>query len=214
MPNYATSYANEKSNLITIHLDQDKGEKKGYLIFTFLVLLLVSLPTFHLLSRPPGHLKYTVAEPSTQLSTEPLSPDASSLHESFDSPAEEEASGDSERGQGYGPRPTNPSWDDPRPAHQCMAFGEKEYSARLQGVPLFANRKNACKNTPIEIRGQTFESPNSCEVYWPFGRVVGRWKVTGLAECSPRWGGLEDKESRAIRSTCPDIVLTNFTGMC
>ncbi|KAF6762144.1 hypothetical protein DFP72DRAFT_842181 [Ephemerocybe angulata] len=185
MPNYATSYANEKSNLITIHLDQDKGDKKVYLIFTFLVLLLVSLPTFHLLSRPPGHLKYTVGEPSTQLSTEPLSPDASNLHESFDSPAEEEASGDSERGQGYGPRTTNPSWDDPRPADQCTAFGEKEYTARLQGgcvekgirVSGLKSERKLCETAPATVNGIRYERPTSCKNKGWFSGMRGQWEV-------------------------------------
>ncbi|KAJ3532479.1 hypothetical protein NMY22_g7728 [Coprinellus aureogranulatus] len=194
MPNYATSYANEKSNLITIHLEEAKGSKRGYVMFTLLVMFLVWFSVRH---SPSKGIEYDLGSFSV-----PIAPSSTGGQEDVpykESPASNDSSNDqkSEDTSKDTGKELDVYWGEATPAERCHAYGIREYSARLQRLPFFADWASACNSTPIAIHGQTFARPERCERRWPFGSVVGYWKVKSERDCSPQWGKFQEKESEA-----------------
>ncbi|KAJ3508655.1 hypothetical protein NLJ89_g5634 [Agrocybe chaxingu] len=85
------------------------------------------------------------------------------------------------------------TWDNPVP-NNCLAFGSRQYSARLQNFPYFSDWIRACQNTEITIHGVTYPHPTTCESKWPFGGVTGFWTIaTGEEGCEGKWGKFIDK---------------------
>ena len=111
----------------------------------------------------------------------------------------------------------NLSWDEPKAALRCHSFGHKEYTARLQNLPLFSNWVDACNHTPVIINGIRYVKPSSCESkvltfffrppyalanlpQWLWGGVIGRWTAeTGPDECRPHWGKIKDKVKYCVK---------------
>lgn len=56
-----------------------------------------------------------------------------------------------------------PYWDEPVPDARCLAFGTREYTARLWDLPFFSSWAKACKNTGITIHNVTIQHPSYCE---------------------------------------------------
>jgi hypothetical protein len=60
-------------------------------------------------------------------------------------------------------RTWNLSWDEPKPGKHCLAFGTREYTARLWNVPFYANWTKTCENTEATIHGVVISKPTFCE---------------------------------------------------
>ncbi|KAF8969502.1 hypothetical protein BDZ97DRAFT_145 [Flammula alnicola] len=85
-------------------------------------------------------------------------------------------------------------WDEPQPSSRCLAFGTREYTARLWNVPFYAKWVEACEHTEVMIHGIIVPKPSSCESKWPFGGVIGHWIINfGEDDCLARWGKVTDK---------------------
>jgi hypothetical protein len=162
-----TSYANEKSNLISIHLEEHKGTKRGYIVFTLMVLL-IGIPMIHYSSR--GYLdfaKYDSINLSASHPTpmEPFKPEDEALKASrpANDSSDEDATENTSTGEAAGNERLGVYWEAPIPAEQCSAYGMREYHAKLKNLPFFSNGMDVCQNTPIEIHGQSFASPDRCD---------------------------------------------------
>lgn len=208
-----SSYANEKSNLITIKLEEAKGSKLGNLVFTFVAMLLVWASMHHFTNKAQAHAEYNLASfgaPGHPSSTGWMQAEVPIEGSHPKDSSKQEARGDSSDSEGG---KLDVYWEEPTPAERCSAYGTREYSARLWDLSFFASWKGACNNTPIVINGQTFANPERCEsrvsaappslsLYspkiidqWPFGGVIGYWKVPNQKDCSPQWGRVVEKES-------------------
>jgi len=54
-------------------------------------------------------------------------------------------------------------WDKPVLSEGCTAYGTREHTARLWGLPFYVNWKNACQQTDLDIPGQSYGKPDYCE---------------------------------------------------
>ncbi|KDR83897.1 hypothetical protein GALMADRAFT_236374 [Galerina marginata CBS 339.88] len=206
IPNYATSYANDRSKLISIRFDEDKGTSRVILAVLSIFLLFAAAPLSVILLRCPqavrsstvpsaGSSQPTILSEWSQnpqsnakawtqaTSTEELLPDVQAepiqrTHE-FHPESHKIQSG---------------YWDEPLPGAHCLGFGTREYTARLWNLPFFSDWVAACKETEIEIRGALIPRPSYCESRWPMGGVIGHW-IANFEEdqCLAYWGNFSDK---------------------
>lgn len=72
---------------------------------------------------------------------------------------EEKNKGEEEIRRSWGLR-----WDKPQKGEHCMAYGTREYTARLRNAPIFSDWAGACSNTKVEINGITVSKPTFCEI--------------------------------------------------
>jgi len=73
-------------------------------------------------------------------------------------------------------------------SRHCVAFGKREYVARLGFEP-----REACQSMPIEIGGRAVDSPQICqEAEWNED-LIAHWYVDGDQSCMPHWGRVYDK---------------------
>ncbi|KAF8897757.1 hypothetical protein BD779DRAFT_399832 [Infundibulicybe gibba] len=87
----------------------------------------------------------------------------------------------------------NLQWDQPVGRSQCLAYGSREYTARLWNIPTGYSWMKACENTTVEINGITFSKPDFCEDKGIWG-VYGHWIIhTGEMTCQPYWGSFLDE---------------------
>jgi hypothetical protein len=135
------SYANEKSNLITIHLEEGRDAKKTLILALMALTVFLVLPMLLSTSKPVSVRSYE-KEPETSPSVAPPG-----------FPNEE----------GRLAQSSQVFWDTPHPEKQCSGYHTRRYTARLKGLPLLANWKAACENTSIQLNGRTFERPEACE---------------------------------------------------
>jgi len=79
------------------------------------------------------------------------------------------------------------SWES---AHggRCVAFGKREYVARLDFEP-----REACAELPVDINGRAVQVPRICEERGWDDDVVAHWYVDREQGCMPRWGRVYDK---------------------
>ncbi|KAF9450141.1 hypothetical protein P691DRAFT_495714 [Macrolepiota fuliginosa MF-IS2] len=213
VPNYATSYANERSHLISVTFDEDKNAKKTIIVIVFMFLFLLGssicvltrgLEGNFLVFRAPGAVEQqetvVVEPPDLQFGGDVRSSTAGPTeNDTFDDQwvgdmNDELALGD---GEGFSDRTTTGSglyWDELQGSSHCVAYGTRRYTARLRNVPFWANRTRACMETPIQINGAIISSPDGCEVTWLFSGVRGHWHVNFRErDCSPAWGNFRDK---------------------
>jgi hypothetical protein len=54
-------------------------------------------------------------------------------------------------------------WGEPTAGAHCVAYGTREYTARIWNVPLLQDWMTACKQTSIVIHNKTLETPTRCE---------------------------------------------------
>lgn len=178
IPNYATSYANENSRLISVTLDEDKGTKRAIVTIVLLFLLFFAIPVLLLVLNVTKSIKIPV------------------IHEkgmdergSWKNPYIKENATKTKKGW----RQRGVYWDVPQGSEHCLAYGTREYSAKLQKTPFFTNWRDACQNTQAMIHNTLFESPTRCEKKWLFGAVTGYWVVNvGEPDCLPYWGSFVD----------------------
>ncbi|KAF8437236.1 hypothetical protein L210DRAFT_961231 [Boletus edulis BED1] len=83
-------------------------------------------------------------------------------------------------------------WGHVRP-HTCTTYATREYTAQLMNLPgNWEHRLDACKATPLEIRGISY-LPKTCEDWGP-GFVTGRWEINEREpDCTTFWDSYDDK---------------------
>ena len=174
-----TSYANEKSHLISVTFDEDKSARKTTvaLVFMFLLFLGYSSSVIQSLQKCfHGFRSSDILEVQEQLKTSIRtaegtgpSPTGSSGNPRTEHPhlsiADDAQTGSTEMGNFNGlPATTSLYWGDLRGDAHCLAYGIRRYTAPLRNVPFWANRTQACKETAIQINGLGFRPPDRCEV--------------------------------------------------
>lgn len=170
-----TSYANERSHLISVTFDEDKNAKRTIvvLVFMFLLFLGYSSSVFQNLQECfHGFRSSDILEVQEQLktpirtteSTGPL-PTGSPGNPRTELPPSIVDNASTEMGNVNGiPVTLNLYWDDLKGDAHCLVYGIRRYTARLRNVPFWANRTQACKETVIQINGLDLRSPDRCEV--------------------------------------------------
>lgn len=210
VPNYATSYANEKSHLISVTFDEDKGAKKTIVAIVFMFLLLLGYSSCALIQgfqksffifRSPGALEQQeLVEPPTH-TVEDARPSAAGTtgnpgsESHWVSSVSDGQAGNAGRGVFDGaPAASALYWSGLQGDAHCLAYGTRRYTARLRNAPFWANRTRVCMETAVQINGSNIRSPDQCEVKWPFGAVKGHWNVNFKEnDCTPVWGKFTDK---------------------
>jgi hypothetical protein len=101
----------------------------------------------------------------------------------------------------YGPsNPSKAHWDEPIGGPHCVAYGTREYTARLWDIPFMADWIQACKSTPIQIHNKTLLTPDRCEDLG-MGGMYGHWLVNfEETSCLPYWGSFKDLGCTAEKS--------------
>lgn len=155
------SYANEKSNLISVTFDEDKASSNAIFRVVVMFLLFAAVP-LSIIAWKPSSLHHINAE-------------AESPPQNVGQPVP--ASG-GHSGESYTLRPIDPGelarpqnehsswklfWDEPQPSVRCLAHRKREYTATLRNVPFYANWIKACENTEVSIHGIVIASPSFCE---------------------------------------------------
>ncbi|KZT74458.1 hypothetical protein DAEQUDRAFT_761311 [Daedalea quercina L-15889] len=77
------------------------------------------------------------------------------------------------------------SWDRIE-GHECVAYGTREYTARLA-----INQLEACHNMAFVVDGIAADEPHECHAEGDTFKSV--WKVNNDTACKPYWGDLYDK---------------------
>ncbi|KAF7775838.1 hypothetical protein Agabi119p4_4231 [Agaricus bisporus var. burnettii] len=201
VPNYATSYANEKTHLISVVFDEHKGATKLIIAIVFMFLLLLGSSAYIVASKPEKNFlvcqNFGTAERSEV--NEPLVQHKEAMGPPTALSTANPISGDwanrDKAGENIGTTlGLGLYWDELQRSTHCTAFGTRRYSARLRNVSFWMNRTRACLETPVQIHGITVPSPDECEVDWLLGRVKGFWNVNFKEnDCSPVWGNFADK---------------------
>ncbi|KAF8165483.1 hypothetical protein B0H34DRAFT_241051 [Crassisporium funariophilum] len=203
VPNYATrfSYANEKSKLISVTFDEDKGTSRS--IVTILMLfLLFATATLSLVAVKASNNSPDISNPEVAAirpavrewseRERPAGQVSEQLEELQEVLTTEKAQVDELLHVKQAASPFR--WDEPRPGEHCLGFGMREYTALLRDLPVFADWTEACRSTEVKIHGVLIPRPSYCESKWPFGGVVGHWVVDFNEEdCTPHWGKFFDK---------------------
>ena len=188
IPNYATrfvvplkfyrargwtsaSYANEKSNMISVTFDEDKGTLKPIITILVIVLLFATIPVFLMAPKSVDKSTSTTKlydwskqinwvrennswqlgffnEASLWKETDAFMPKMNVDSEDLSKQRIKESK--------------NLYWDKPQPDKHCLRFGTREYTARLWNLPLFTDWINICKNTKANIHGVSLE-PSYCQ---------------------------------------------------
>ena len=140
-------------------LDEGKGSQRVIITLIVAFLLLTAVPLSKIVTRTSQHegLHSDVSFPSVTLTESEAFPTHTDgyngrlLAEAVDA-------ADSGKYAAW-----NLSWDEPKAALRCHSFGHKEYTARLQNLPLFSNWVDACNHTPVIINGIKYVKPSFCE---------------------------------------------------
>lgn len=151
--------------MIAVSFDDDRATKRFVIALIVALFLVTAVPASMRAIRLPQTLGQPFNNSSMNISTGQLESSSvqllTSINTSIDSserslPALMERSPNKYAAW-------NLSWDEPIPHIHCKSFGTKEYTARLQNLPFFANRKDACNHTRIIINGILHDRPSSCE---------------------------------------------------
>jgi len=170
-----SSYANEKSSLITVTFDEDKGTSRGIIavVVIFLLVTAVSLSMFTwsysqsmIQSISPG-----VLEPSVQgsgvLDWSPTSNKAEAratiLGQADSDISKSEATGAELPTQENKERVDSIYWEKPQGDVHCLGYGTRKYTAKLRNVPFYANGMKICEETEVSIHGVMLPRPTRCE---------------------------------------------------
>ncbi|KAG2013807.1 hypothetical protein CC2G_010677 [Coprinopsis cinerea AmutBmut pab1-1] len=179
MPNYVTSYANEKSSLITIHLEEDRGARKISVFFATMILIFVGLPILFSVSRIYG--ASSQSGDSIRMQTTRDEPDAAGSplfghevpgrgvkhaappadHEARKGRSENLSTASSIEREALATQGT--LWGTPQPEERCLGFEKRLYTARLRASSLLSDGRRVCERMPITIRGVTINQPDSCQ---------------------------------------------------
>jgi len=166
-----SSYANEESNLITVTFDNDKGTSHGVVavVVIFLLVTAVSLSMF------TWSRSQSVIPPSSVLLQPSIQGSVILDSNKVDARATILGQGDSDVSKSEGmaaelstqenkrSRVGSVYWEKPQPGVHCLAFGTREYAAKLRNVPFYMNGMKICEETEVWIHGVPLPRPNSCE---------------------------------------------------
>ncbi|KAJ7441577.1 hypothetical protein FB451DRAFT_1298652 [Mycena latifolia] len=84
-------------------------------------------------------------------------------------------------------------WADLQADQRCFRHGTRQYTARVSNVPREYDPVQACKETPIEINGLKFVTPDMCEDRGCNG-VFGHWVVShNEPTCTTYFRDFKDK---------------------
>ncbi|QRV84958.1 interferon-induced 6-16 family protein [Ceratobasidium sp. AG-Ba] len=84
-------------------------------------------------------------------------------------------------------------WGSPK-EENCVAYGYREYRARVWYVPEGADPVEVCLRTPAVIQGVGFKTPLGCVNESPKNGVIGTWYVqSNETRCTPQWSEFEDE---------------------
>ncbi|KAJ3568827.1 hypothetical protein NP233_g5454 [Leucocoprinus birnbaumii] len=182
VPNYATratSYANEKSHLISVSFDEDKGAKKTIVVIVLMFLLLLGcsacafvqgLQKSSFVFQSPAAVGQQDVEPPAQAAEDIYASTAESTRNSgFDNTWTSSSVDGRAVNTGKGAvdgasEASSLYWDELQGDAHCLAYGTRRYTARLRKVPFWANRTKACMETAVQINGLNIRSPDQCEV--------------------------------------------------
>jgi hypothetical protein len=173
-----SSYANEKSNLITVSFDEDKNTSR-VVIAVLLIFLLSAVP----LSMFTWSYSQPVIQSTSPGVLEPPLQGSNILDWSPTSNNQEArermlrlSEGDSElskpagiaaespnEGPRVGSKFPNVYWEEPQGGAHCLGFGTREYTAKLRNVPFYANGKKICEETEVSIHGVVLPRPTRCK---------------------------------------------------
>ncbi|KAF9569003.1 hypothetical protein CPC08DRAFT_757203 [Agrocybe pediades] len=192
VPNHATSYANDKSKLISVKFEEDKGITKAIAAIVSIFLLFAAVPLCLAV------LRFGPAAPGSSSATSVIQDYSGGLGATqnnggmdWERPQSQDKVNDSAR---KGTKLSSPHWDELVPDSRCLGFGTREYTARLWGLPFFSNWMETCKDTETNIRNVVVQHPSYCENKWPFGGIIGHWIVDfGEQDCVARWGKIVDQ---------------------
>jgi len=163
------SYANEKSNLITVTFDEDKGTSRGVVavVVTFLLVTAVSLSMFTW-SCSQSIRSPVLLEPSIQgsvvLDSSKGEARATILSQAGSDVSQSEGTApELSTLENKGSRVDSLYWEKPQPGVHCLAFGTREYAAKLRNVPFYTNGMKICEETEVWIHGVMLPRPTRCE---------------------------------------------------
>lgn len=89
--------------------------------------------------------------------------------------------------------PPGAHWKSIQPAHDCHAYGKREYWGALLDVPKGWSAMDACMNTPTEIEGITMRRPDRCAFIDGSSEIHGYWMVDwDQRDCNPELRNLHD----------------------
>lgn len=160
---HTNSYANDRTNLIAVTFDGDKATKRVIVALIVALFIFTAVPVsmgairVSQSFRQPFNLSF-VNFSSGQLKSPMQSPKGINTSHGTESSSFALLGLSSSNHAAW-----NLSWDEPIPHHRCQSFGRREYTAKLQNLPFFANRKGACNHTRIVINGIPHDQPSFCE---------------------------------------------------
>ncbi|PPQ77425.1 hypothetical protein CVT25_011007 [Psilocybe cyanescens] len=206
VPNYATSYASDKSKLISVKFVEDKELSRAVIVVVSVFLLFAAVPLCMTTLRS-SQVVVPLANPSRSSESTvhpvlewPTSEEPTNKNKKLQAVRTEEEHSDISSSRATSSIPRNGGrsrdihWDSPQPGARCLGFGTREYTARLKNLPFFSNWEEACKETAIEIHGVLIAQPTRCESKWPMGGVTGHWIVDYQEDrCLARWGKITNK---------------------
>ena len=178
MLNICRSYANDKSSLISINLDEDRGIARIIIAFVVTCVLFTAVPlTMMALQTPHPHPALSLPwsdHPVVHDVRPKLGENGNQIsHEPHNSAAPQDGVQDTSmvalsmipdhKASGQVLAKSTAYWDNPLAGERCRAFGSREYTAQLRNLPFFADWESACKNTPITINGVPHSHPSRCE---------------------------------------------------
>ncbi|KAF8631543.1 hypothetical protein AX15_002299 [Amanita polypyramis BW_CC] len=175
---FQSSYASEKSHLITVSVGNDQAKRiPAILVFVMLAVLSTCFGVYY-------------STNSTGMGKGAI------LDKGIGHPSENKIMGIA-RGRNQAQDNSiknNATWGVLQRGEHCLGYGTRGYSAQLLDPPLFANWKEVCESTRIEIHGNIYDKPERCERQWFFGDVVGYWLVKSEGtNCSTSWSKFKDK---------------------
>ena len=156
---HTNSYANDRTNLIAVTFDGDKATKRVVFVLIVALFIFTAVPVsmgairVSQSFRQPFNLSFVNFAPTPRQSLKGINTSHDTESSSF------ALLGLSSSNYAA----WNLSWDEPIPRHHCQSFGRREYTAKLQNLPFFANRMGACNHTRIVINGIPHDQPSSCE---------------------------------------------------
>lgn len=171
-----SSYANEKSNLIAVTFDEDKGTSRGIQITVVVIFLLVTAVPLSMFIWSCSQsmiqsISAGVLEPSVQgsgvLDWSPTSNKAEARatilgQADSDVPKSEVMPVEPSTLENKG-RVGSIYWEKPQAGVHCLGYGTREYAAKLRNVPFYANRMKICEEMEVSIHGVVIPRPTRCE---------------------------------------------------
>jgi hypothetical protein len=171
-----SSYANEKSHLISVNFDEDKGAKKTIIAVVFLFVMLLGYSALAFL-RGLEKSFFVLRSPAALEQQDHFDVGEGTRPPVAGPTGNPDLEGDRMGNAGDGltvdtgpsifepaPPASTSYWDELQGDTHCIAYGTRRYTARLRNAPFWANRTQACMETAIQINGFTLRSPDECEV--------------------------------------------------